>query len=200
MVSDWYDSRLTPCPRCRYSDAVLSVPAAYISASSTEAARRVMNDSEATIARRHAARVTVNAALPIVSAKDLALAPGTFPGCAGCLGIFFGIAAIGALTAYQTLTDHNSGDSALLVVGAIAGLLSLFGISQLPRALTRQRKVKAGKPAAEAIWRLGWYCCRCAIVYFQAGEAPSGVRSGQPLTPAQFQHIVWSAGRYDKST
>jgi predicted anti-sigma-YlaC factor YlaD len=90
----------------------------------------VMNDSEATIARRRAARVTVNAALPIVAARDLALAPGTFPGCAGCFGIFFGIAAVGALIAYITLTDHNSGDSALLVVGAIAALLSLLGLSQ----------------------------------------------------------------------
>jgi hypothetical protein len=159
-----------------------------------------MRDDEATFARRHAARATVNAALPIVAARDLAMAPELFLGCAGCLGIVFGIVAIGALTAYLTLTDHNNGDSVLLAVGAIAGLLSLFGISRLPRALARQQKIKAGKPAAEAIWRLGWYCCRCAVVYFQAGEEPSGVASGQPLTPAQFQHIVWTAGRYDEST
>jgi hypothetical protein len=189
MVPDRHDSRLAPCPRCRHSDSILSVPAAYASARSTEAATRAIRDNEV--------RVTVNAALPIVAARDLAMAPDGIDPNFGCLTVFLGIAAIGAPIVYEYGTDHQNGDSVLLVVGAAAGLLFVLCIFLLSLALARQPKIKAGKPAAEAVWRLGWYCCRCAVVYFQAGEEPSGVTSGQPLTPAHFRHIVWTAGRYD---
>ena len=70
--------QLTPCPRCKDSDWGLSVPAAYSSARSTESARGVMRGDETTFARRSAARATVNAALPIVAAKDLAMAPDNY--------------------------------------------------------------------------------------------------------------------------
>lgn len=190
--------QLTPCPRCKDSDCVLSVPAAYSSARFTESALIVMRDDETTFARRRAARATVNAALPIVAEKNLAMAPDTGYGCLGIVfGGFFGMFAVLWLIAHYS---HGDGDAGSLAVGVILGLLSVFGFFVLFLALARQPKINAGKPAAEAIWRLGWYCCRCAVVYFQAGEEPAGVISGQPLTPAQFKHIVWTAGGYGKST
>jgi len=195
MVAEEHYGQLTPCPRCGYSDSVLGVPAAYAAARSTEAAARVVRDDEASHARRHAARAVVRSALPIVPANELALAPTSFFPEFGWGVVFFGVVAVGALAIYQLAADH-SGDFTLLVVSAVAGLLFMLCISQLPRALARHQKIKAGKSSAEAIWRLGWYCCRCAIVYFQAGEDPVGSTPGQPLTPAQFKRIVWTAGRY----
>jgi len=191
MVRDGYDSRLAPCPRCGYGDGILSVPAAYSSARSSEAATRRIRDNEV--------KVTVSATLPVVAAKDLAMAPADVVPEFGCLSVFLGIVAIGAPVVYEVGTDHQNGDSVLLVAGAIAGLLFVLSIVRLFLALARQPKITAGKPAAEAVWLSGWYCRRCAIVYFQAGEEPAGVTSRQPLTPAQFKHIVWTAGRYGAS-
>jgi len=188
MIPDGDDDRLAPCPRCGYGDSILSVPAAYSSARHGEAAARVSRGNEV--------KVTVNAALPVVAARELAMAPANVVPEFGCLSAFLGIAAIGAPIVYEIGTDHQNGDSVLLVAGAIAGLLLVLSVLRLSLALARQPKIKAGKPAAEAVWRLGWYCCRCAVVYFQARDEPAGVTPGQPLTPAQFRHIVWTAGRY----
>jgi hypothetical protein len=188
MVPDRHDGWLAPCPRCRYVDRILSVPAAYALACSTEAGTHAVGGNEV--------RVTVNAALPVVAAKDLAMAPTSFAPGLGCVTVFLGVAAIGAPVVYEATSARNSVDDTLLVAGATAGLLFVLCLFLLSLALARQPKIKAGKPAAEAVWRLGWYCCRCAVVYFQAGEEPSGVTSGQPLTPAHFRHIVWAVGRY----
>ena len=196
MAAEEHYGQLTPCPRCGYSNSVLGVPAAYAAACSTEAAARVARDDEAGRARRNAARAVVHSALPVVPASELALAPASFFPVFGCGVVFFGVVAVGALTIYQLATGPYNSDFTLLVVSAVAGLLFILCVSQLPRALVRRQKIRAGKPSAEAIWRLGWYCCRCAVVYFQAGENPAGSAPGQPLTPAQFKRIVWTAGRY----
>jgi hypothetical protein len=138
--------------------------------------------------------MAVNAALPVVPARQLAVEPSD--DAYGCLGIVLGVVAIIMIVVYGA-TSNGSGSGAwvLLVVGFVAGLACLLLI---PVAVARLRLVKAGRPAAMTIWQLGWYCCRCAIVYFQTGEAPPGVAPGQPLTPAQFQHIVWAIGGYAK--
>ena len=185
MAAEEHHGQLTPCPRCGYGDSVMGVPAAYAAARSTEEAARA-----ARAARDGEARVVVvHSASPSVPASELALAPTLFWFEIGVF--FFGVAAAVTLNIY-----YNSGNSALLVVSAVAGLLFMLCVSQLPRDLARRRRIKAGKPSAEAIWRLGWYCRRCAVVYFRVGEAPAGSTPGQPLTPAQFQRIVWTAGRY----
>ncbi|MFC4589909.1 hypothetical protein [Sphaerisporangium corydalis] len=176
------------------------MPAAYAAARSTETAAHVVRDDEASLARRRAARAALDSALPIVPADELAMAPTSYVPALGCGGVLFGVVTVGALTIYQLATEHRSGDSVLLAVGAAAGLLSVFFILLLLPARARRQKIEAGRPAAEAIWRRGWYCYRCAIVYFQAGEQPAGIAPGQPLTPAQFKHIVWTAGRYGRST
>src|SRR5258708_1095735 len=120
MVADGYDGRLTPCPRCGYGDSVLGVPAAYAAARSTEVARRVARDPDAMLARRRGAQRAVAGALPIVGAEKLAMAPtGCFP-AVGCGIVLFGVITVGGLTIYQFATDHNSGDSVLLVAAAAA--------------------------------------------------------------------------------
>jgi hypothetical protein len=170
---------------------------------------RVMHDYEATYVRRLAATAAVNAAVPIVPARDLAMAPAQFIAASGCLGIFFGIAAAGAFVAYRAAgssADAIGSNSTtreaevLLAIGVVAGLLFAFCIFRLFVGLRRRSSISVGKPAAEAVWHQGRYCYRCTVVYFQAGETPPGVAPGQPLTPAQFQHIVWSAGGYGRSS
>ena len=172
MVPDGYDSHLAPCPRCRHSDSVLSVPAAYASASHTEAAMDVLRDKEATFTRKRAAGASVYAALPIVAAKDLAMAPVFFV----FHFVFFFVFVVVSFQVFVFVQVFGSGSffgfGSVAISASIAGLLFVLGIFRLFRALARQPRIKAGKPAAEAIWCLGWYCCRCAVVYFQAGKNP----------------------------
>jgi len=199
VLPDRSGNPLAACPRCGHADAILSVPAAYHSARATEWAGHVARDDDASISRRHAARMAVNAALPVVPARELAVAPGNDEVVGyGCLGIVLGGVAIIMIVVYGA-TSSGSGAWLLLVVGFVTGLVCLLSLLQIPAAVARRQLVKAGRPAATAVWQLGWYCCRCAIVYFQIGEAPPGVAPGQPLTPAQFQHIVWTVGGYAKT-
>jgi hypothetical protein len=193
MAPDRYGKQLAPCPRYGYGHAVLSVPAAYSSARATEAARHVVGDDDASVSRRHAARVTMSNPVPVVPSVQLAPAPvsqAAFVWLA--IVVIFASCGLGAMGMFMS---SPPGPSSLLPVGFMFLLV-------LPAfVLLRQRLVNAGRPTATAaaIWDLGWYCCRCAIVYFQAEEAPPGIAPGQPLTPAQFRDIVWTAGRYAKT-
>jgi hypothetical protein len=108
------------------------------------------------------------------------------------------VGSVARLAEFTDITDVGDGPWPILIAGIAAVLICVLLMLRIPAAVARRRLVKAGRPAAETIWRLGWYCCRCAIVYFRTGEAPPGVTPGQPLTPQQFQHIVWTAGRYAK--
>jgi hypothetical protein len=198
MVSDGHHSQLTPCPRCRYSDCVLSVPAARISARSTEAARRMVRDDEALTSRRRDAGATLAAALPIVDARELEVAPSQYLGCYGILLIKAGVVAVAMLAIYATAAHGTAGGIALLVAGSVAGVLSMLGLAMLIRGFARLSGIAAGRPAAEAIWRRGWYCYRCTVVFFGPGEEPAGIGPGQPLTPAQFRQVVWGAGGFGK--
>lgn len=75
MVADGSYGRLTPCPRCGCSDSVLGVPAAYAAARSTEAATHVVRDDMGMPVNIRTAGAAVDAALPIVTAHELAMAP-----------------------------------------------------------------------------------------------------------------------------
>ncbi|GIH05450.1 hypothetical protein Rhe02_35170 [Rhizocola hellebori] len=158
MVSDSYGNQPATCPRCGQGDAVLSVPDAYSSAAGTEAARRVLLDSDASIAKRQAARQTVKAAPRVVSARLLAVAPSSSTALFGCLGVFFGIAAVALLAFYLSsarsgrMTGLGDQPWPILVAALIAGLVCLLCILRIPAAVARQRQVKAGQPAAAAIW------------------------------------------------
>lgn len=198
-VEDTYRGRLGPCPRCGWSDNTLSVPSSFNAARAAEAARRVMNDDDAIGARRRDAAAIVSSAPPVGSSGELAMAPNNAAGCGAIflfvVGIFilvcFGIWA----TETQTTTHHGIA-VVLAKVAVLEGLLLVCLTLMLRRFFRLRSKIASGKPAAEMIWRRGWHCYRCAIVYFQPGEEPPGVRSGQALSPTEFQRIVWTAGGY----
>jgi hypothetical protein len=96
-------------------------------------------------------------------------------------------------TGLSTVVGHNStlmyGAIAATVVAATCLLVTLVSV-------VRRLVIRKGRPAADAVWRHGWYCGRCATVYFRAGEAPTGIAPATAIPPADFQHAVWTAGGY----
>jgi hypothetical protein len=60
----------------------------------------------------------------------------------------------------------------------------------------RRRRLIRGLAAAEEIWRHGWYCRRCDVVYFQPGYAPAGVNPQAPMSTGEFRALVFAAGGY----
>jgi hypothetical protein len=80
---------------------------------------------------------------------------------------------------------------ALAVTAVAAAFLVIAVVSAM-----RRMPIRAGRPAAEEVWRRGWYCGRCATVYFLAGEAPLGIEPETAMSTAEFQHAVWAAGGY----
>jgi hypothetical protein len=107
-------------------------------------------------------------------------------------------AATGGITSDENAARaHHAG----VVVASIATVLTglaLMLFAGMAVSFVRGRTVKAGRPAAHAIWRRGWYCRRCAVVFFAAGEEPAGVERGQVLDPGGFRVLVWTAGGYGR--
>lgn len=93
----------------------------------------------------------------------------------------------------------RSGDIAIRMVSILCMAISGSCLIATFLALVRRHGIKRGRPAAEAVWRRGWYCARCAVVHFRAGEQPVGVDADQPLAPEVFRDIVWKAGGYAKT-
>lgn len=207
-VPPGYRRGLPECPVCGQDERVLAVPAIYESSHGTEVtlarARATINDDDATHAAKAAARERM-ASTPPALIRSAVLAPApriNAVGC-GCLAFVVAVPAtilwtIAGSTApddtssprdvstHQTLVSFATG---LTILAAALLLVMVFG-------LFRSRAVKAGRPAADAVWRKGWYCTRCAVVHFAAGEEPSGVRPGQALDPDTFRQMVWTAGGY----
>lgn len=214
---------LAPCPRCGRDDRVLAVPAAYGSARSTEAtiahARHVIADDDALQSRKREARAVLAATpLSAVASSELALAPKfSVRGWVGGTWVL-GIAAAMMWTFYSVSGDTGAqspptgygfgagltasaptGRNPVLLVaalgftaGAVASLIAAL------RSARRRAVVAKGRPAAERVWRRGWYCGRCATVYFLPGEAPEGVAPATAITPPDFQRVVWTTGGYDR--
>jgi hypothetical protein len=207
-----YRRGLTACPVCDDSEHVIAVPAVFESSSATEDtlshAKYVLNDDDSSIAKKRAARETLATTVPAaVRSKLLAPAPraGT-PGCFlfGC--VFFALPAVALRYAVKTTDDFTSSDpflanshpedQTLMTLSNVAiGLVVLCALAAVI-GYVRRRSVQAGRPAADAIWRKGWYCTRCAVVHFAPGEEPEGVSAGQALDPDSFRRLVWTAGGY----
>lgn len=106
----------------------------------------------------------------------------------------FGVILGGDLVATGT---GDPGDSlflaaVLLACGALASVWSLGAVG----IVRRQKRLARGLAAAEDVWRHGWYCRRCDVVYFQPGYAPTGIDPRVPLTTDQFRRTVFAAGGY----
>jgi hypothetical protein len=207
---------LPECPVCGRDEKVVAVPAIFESSHNTESAidraRMTINDDDATYAQKAAARERMAATPPAqIRSAILAPAPAVKAAGCGCLAFVVAIPAVilwviaagtnptggSSFTADSGFSARDESQHHTLVAFAtsltvLAGVFLLFMVF----GLARGRAVKAGRPAADAIWRKGWYCTRCAVVHFAAGEEPSGVRPGQSLDPDTFRQMVWTAGGY----
>ena len=107
---------------------------------------------------------------------------------------------------FMVTTDQNfvnahhmtsgSEDDTLGTISILLAVLSALCLVGMVVALIRRSAVTPGRPAAEAVWRRGWYCTRCALVHFAPGEEPPGVLYGQVLDPYSFRSLVWTTGGY----
>jgi hypothetical protein len=218
---------LTPCPRCGRDDRVQAVPAVYGAARSSEAtiahAHHVISDDDAMLSRKQHARATLAATPPsTVGSSVLAPAPKTATGSAVFLTVLLGIIAGGTWALYSTSRDTSapspstgpgfgSGASGLvedharsghnhtlLVVAVAITVVAAVALIGTVRSGIRRAAIDKGRAAAEDVWRRGWYCERCATVYFLADEAPHGIEPATAITPADFQRAVWTIGGYDR--
>lgn len=198
------------CPSCGQAESVYAVPGIYESARASEEtiarARRAVNDNDASRSRKQAARMQIAATPPpVVRSALLAPAPtsrvGSFVGGA----VFFALPAAGLRLMYQSsesfanstgMVEARDGDGTLLTISVICTAVSAICLFGMALALMRRRRVNAGRAAADAVWRRGWYCTRCAVVHFRPGEEPAGVDARRPLDPESFRNLVWAAGGY----
>ncbi len=201
------------CPSCGQAEEVHAVPAIYESARAAEEtvsrARRTINDDDASLARKRAARQQLAAAAPLTIRSSL-LAPAPKAHVARCLvGALFSAIPAGFLWAMYRSSEEfsnstgldaaSSGDSTLRMLAILCMAISGFCLAMTFLALVRRRGINKGRPAAEAVWCRGWYCARCAVVHFRADEQPAGVGSDQPLAPEEFRNIVWRVGGYGRT-
>lgn len=208
-IPQGYRRGLTSCPVCGQYDGVVAVPAIYESSRATERAiaeaRRVVNDFNSLGTGKAAGRATLAVTTPPpVRSRRLAPAPmsiwGTFLGGAVSLAIpatflhFMAKASNDFSNTYHMASDPEN--STLATIGnCFAGLAALCLLATVV-AFVRRGAVTRGRPAADAVWRRGWYCQRCALVHFSPGEEPAGVLTGQVLSPDQFRALVWTVGGY----
>jgi hypothetical protein len=54
----------------------------------------------------------------------------------------------------------------------------------------------AERQAAAEVSERGWYCARCAIVYFQPGGEPPGAHAEYAYSVEDFRRMMFSAGGY----
>jgi hypothetical protein len=161
-----------PCPLCGQVDGVRRVPVAHDEACAEFPPRLV--DELAVVPRREKRSGRVLGA-----------------GAASVAGVLFGAGLVGVGTG-------DPGESVFMAVcflacGALASICSVgvIGVSR------RQARLARGLAAAEEVWRQGWYCRRCDIVYFQPGYAPAGINTRVPLATGEFRRIVFAAGGYE---
>lgn len=197
---------LSPCPACERVDLLRSVPAVYQASRSTERAAQRANqalfDDDATLAQRSAARAVLAAAAaaPVRSAL-LAPAPPNYAVAGGAGAVVLAIVAWflwgmhrAALSAAQAGLSPDDGLPHALALACT--VLSVLCLVVMVLSIPQRIKVSAGRADAEAVWRRGWYCERCAAVFFREGDEPGGVEPGAALDPRSFRDAVWSAGGY----
>ena len=163
--------RLVPCVSCGQMDGVVRVPVAHEEALVENRLRAV--DELAVVPRRQRWVGRVSGAV-----------------VASALGLDLGVRAF-------TVGTAHVGVPVFLAIFAVAsGVLATTWSLGAVGAVRRQRRLARGIGAAEEVWRHGWYCRRCDLVYFQPGYAPAGVDPREPLTTQEFRRIVFGAGGY----
>lgn len=200
------------CPSCAQAERVHAVPALYESARATEetvaSARRTINDDDASSTRKRAARERLAATPPaLIRSSLLAPAPKTHFGGYLAGAVFFALPAGGLWAEYRSSEDFanstglesvTSGDSVMRAIAIACMVICGCLLAATLWALVRRHRVGKGRAAADAVWRRGWYCTRCGVVHFRAGEQPVGADADRALSPDEFRHMVWKAGGYAK--
>lgn len=180
--------------------------AVYASARATEEKRAraeaTLRDDDALMARRHAAQRTLATTKPPpVRSRLLAPAPASGAAPLGCGAVVLAMPAAGLWIVAATAGGGESSISghAALVLAAFAAVLTAAAAAMFAAtavSVGRRKTVRAGRPTADAIWQRAWWCQRCEVVHFAAGDEPRGVGRGQVLDPSGFRAVVWTAGGY----
>jgi hypothetical protein len=198
------------CAGCGSAERVRAVPAVYEASRAAEEsiarARSVMRDDDAFPAQKRRARAQIEAT-PVQQVRSALLAPAPRLNRARFIagGVVF--AMIGGFLwsmnsesngfADSTGMDSaRSGDGLIRTFAVVCTVGCGLCVVGLIVGLVRGFRTRAGRPAAEAVWRRGWYCGRCAVVSFRPGEEPEGVEAGAALDPGAFRDLVWAAGGY----
>jgi hypothetical protein len=121
---------------------------------------------------------------PVLKSADRLAWAGTICGVAGAVLLWIRAAVGGAASGFLLAA----------AVIAFAYALACYGWAAARRS--RLVRVRQGMPRALAVWQAAWYCRRCDGVFFAPGTAPEGVSPGKLMSPAEFQHLVWTAGGY----
>ncbi|GAA2247162.1 hypothetical protein GCM10010145_12850 [Streptomyces ruber] len=95
---------------------------------------------------------------------------------------------VGAALAHSGI---RSGEPLYTVGGSVLAVLMLAVTAGVVRSEIRERRVQAGRPRADALWRAASHCSGCGAVFF-----PGGVPRSRPLTPEQFRKYVWTEAGY----
>lgn len=189
---------LHPCPRCRLSDQVRSVPAVYHAGRT-----RVITRPSQQGAHNHRARETVSdLARALAPAPIREQPPGRVATGLGvtALAIAFFTFLAGAFARQfaddtpdfaTPVRDHRAFDIpvAIPAIAVIAAAVLLVTAAVLSASAEREL---AGRPRAEQLWAQAWYCARCGTAHFPpaVGAAPTA------LSLPEFRRIVWTAGGY----
>ena len=178
--------QLVPCLMCGQIDSVVRVPVAH---------------DEACAEYRLRAYDRYDPPIPAGGPKlmhELAVVPRRQRWTGRVFGV--GVAAAFGVVLGDNLVKTGTADlgvSAFLAAffvgcSALASVWSLGAVG----IVRRQKRLARGLAAAEEVWRHGWYCRRCDVVYFQPGYAPSGIDPRVPLTTDEFRRTVFAAGGY----
>jgi len=195
-----------PCPKCELLDQVTAVPEVYAASTSAEeaiyAAKTIATNKNQPPEARTAARARLRETRP-PAVPSRALAPR--PPAAGPLPAF-GLFIFGLIAATLAILGNHKDPAATTpttgftlhstTFAVVSALLAALCLIFMIRALVRNHRIAVGLSAAEAVWRCGWYCGRCTIIYFQPGQEPPGAIPGRFLMPGEFRRLVWQSGGY----
>ncbi|WP_330328999.1 hypothetical protein OHS33_04130 [Streptomyces sp. NBC_00536] len=194
------------CPRCGREDQVTAVPAAYLAAKSTIRDEWSDEDNNRRTSVREANSALANALAPAPKEPDT--------GSVGCWGATLVLVSIGTFVwgaiaggwfgreSGGWWVEQDGGDRRFVTELPMAYLAWISGIAILAAvalfcAMLRvetahRRRTAAGRTAAERLWSEGWFCARCAGVYF----GRTGEDRGPSLNLRDFRIRVWEAGGY----
>lgn len=202
------------CPNCGHIDCVQSMPAiastgvstvrgsgtyAGVGISTSGAIIPVLGGGSSTGIQTTALAAATR---PVPPSRSLAgpAAWGVLP-LIPVLLIVIGVVAI--VVDNSTSTDQPGRPiDGVILLGVFATLpfvvLSLIAFLILVDRARANARIARGLPAATALWSAAFYCHRCGLCFWPNPPA-DGIAAKQPLSPQQFQQVIWTAGRYHGS-